>query len=42
MLVVEVISRLGSCCYGLSVITSSEVVSEALSWLVSYSGSSSE
>ena len=34
MLVVEVISRLGSCCCGLFVITSSEAMSETFSWLV--------
>jgi len=43
MLVDEVISWLGSCCFwGLYVITSSKAMSEALSWLVSNSGSSPE
>jgi len=38
-LVVEVISWLGLCCWGLYVITSSEAMSEAFSWFDSYSGS---
>jgi len=42
MLVIEVICWLGSCCWGLYVITSSEAMSETLSWFDSYSGSSPE
>jgi len=42
VLVDEAISWLGSCCWGISVITSSEAMLDALSWLVSYSGSSPE
>ena len=41
-LVVELISWLGLCCWGLSVITSSEAMSKAFSWFDSYSGSSHE
>jgi len=41
-LVVEAISWFGLCCWGLSVITSSEAMSEAFSWLDSYSCGSPE
>jgi len=36
----DVFSKFGACCWGLSVITSSEAKSEALSRLVSYPGNS--